>query len=263
MTVGAPRPRSRGGRLAIVVAVIGAIGAGFVFAPPVPQDPAYHNFADTRIWQGIPRVGDVVSSLAFVLVGLLGIRFVTNMVPADRAQTIPGLVFFFGLVLVGVASATYHQEPSTDRLFWDRLAMGIPAAALLAIFVVERIDRRAGLALLPLLLAASAVGALHWRLTEAAGAGDLRLYAFTQIAPVVAIILIAALYPGRHRDGAFVASMVGLYAVGRAFEIFDHEVFAVLGQAVSGHTLKHLTLAGVAYIVLVMLRAHRAAAPGR
>jgi hypothetical protein len=47
-------------------AVIGAL-------PRIPQDPAYHRFADRRTIWGLPHGLDVWSNLAFPLVGLWGL----------------------------------------------------------------------------------------------------------------------------------------------------------------------------------------------
>ena len=40
---------------------------------PIPQDPAYHLFADRRTFLGIPNFNDVVSSLGFAPVGFFGL----------------------------------------------------------------------------------------------------------------------------------------------------------------------------------------------
>ncbi|MEW8500537.1 MAG: hypothetical protein AB2699_18685, partial [Candidatus Thiodiazotropha taylori] len=42
---------------------------------PIPQDEAYHRFIDTDSFLGIPNFLDVLSNLAFLLVGALGIAF--------------------------------------------------------------------------------------------------------------------------------------------------------------------------------------------
>lgn len=39
---------------------------------PIPQSKGYHFFADTRTCLGIVNFGNVVSNLAFLLVGLCG-----------------------------------------------------------------------------------------------------------------------------------------------------------------------------------------------
>ena len=40
---------------------------------PIPQDPAYHLFADTRSFMSIPNALDVLSNLPFMLVGGYGL----------------------------------------------------------------------------------------------------------------------------------------------------------------------------------------------
>lgn len=41
--------------------------------PAIPQDPAYHAFADQRTLHGVPHFWNVASNLPFVLAGLLGL----------------------------------------------------------------------------------------------------------------------------------------------------------------------------------------------
>ncbi len=56
---------------AAVVVVIGT----FLLTPALPQDPGYHQFADTRSFLGIRNFGDVVSNLPFLIVGFMGLRY--------------------------------------------------------------------------------------------------------------------------------------------------------------------------------------------
>ena len=54
---------------------------------PIPQDPAYHAFADTRRIAGIPNFWNVVSNLPFLLAGLYGLARRSRLaVDATRAQ---------------------------------------------------------------------------------------------------------------------------------------------------------------------------------
>ena len=41
--------------------------------PPIPQDPAYHAFADQRTLFGIPNFWNVVSNLPFIVIGAIGL----------------------------------------------------------------------------------------------------------------------------------------------------------------------------------------------
>jgi hypothetical protein len=101
------------------------VAAFFYGIPPIPQDPAYHHFADQRTRVGIPHFWNVVSKLPFVMVGLLGVL-------QSRRGRLPGglpgfrthyVLFFLGMVLVGFGSGYYHLAPSNRTLVWDRLPM--------------------------------------------------------------------------------------------------------------------------------------------
>jgi hypothetical protein len=45
-----------------------AVASTFLFTGPIPQDPDYHNFADTRKIWGIRNAFDVLSNAPFVVV---------------------------------------------------------------------------------------------------------------------------------------------------------------------------------------------------
>src|SRR5262249_19242093 len=64
---------SRRARLGLLWALLGAAILAAVLAPPIPQDPAYHRFADTRVIWGIPNALNILSNVGFVLVGALGL----------------------------------------------------------------------------------------------------------------------------------------------------------------------------------------------
>ena len=46
--------------------------------PPIPQPAWYHQFADQRRWLGIPNFANVISNVAFALVGICGIVFILD-----------------------------------------------------------------------------------------------------------------------------------------------------------------------------------------
>ena len=67
---------------------------------PIPQDPAYHDFADQRTFLGVPNVLDVISNLPFLLVGVLGLWY---CIRADLgAGRLAWIVLFTGVSLVSV-----------------------------------------------------------------------------------------------------------------------------------------------------------------
>jgi hypothetical protein len=248
-----------GGKIWILVGVAVLAVAITSFVAPIAQDPAYHQLADRRVLFGIPNFGDTASNIGFLIVGALGMAFVLGErgralfdAPGERW---PYLIFFAGVTLVSLGSAYYHLNPTTETLFWDRLPMTVAFMALFAAFITDRIQTRAGVAvMLPLLLAIGIGSVIYWHVTEAAGHGDLRPYGLVQFYPMLAIPIVCLLFPGRHTTGKHVFYMVLWYALAKICEHFDGEIYALLGNMVSGHSLKHLAAAVATYMVLAMLR---------
>ncbi len=243
-----------------------AVVAVYTLLPPIGQDPAYHDLADRRVVLGIPRFGDVVSNLAFTIVGLAGLGAVFRgwfaVPPLAPLERMPFAAFFLGVALVGPGSAWYHLEPNTTTLFWDRLPMTVAFMGLVAAVIADRIDARRGagwgLALLILAGAASVVG---WSLGEARGAGDLRAYILVQFYPLIGIPLVLWAFPVSTRvHGRHIAAAVVLYALAKLGELYDQQIFALTGELVSGHTLKHLVAALAPAAIIAMLRYNPAAA---
>jgi hypothetical protein len=229
-------------------------------APPVPQPVEYHQFADQREYFGIPNFFNVISNVAFLLVGVTGVLFLTRsgrarvgttfIEPGERA---PYLVLFVSVALTGLGSAYYHLAPDNDRLMWDRLPMAAAIMALVAATLAERVSVRAGLQLLPLLVVLGVGSVLHWHWTEQESAGNLNFYIVVQFYSILVIVLLAKFFPSRYTRGADIYAVIGWYALAKVAEIADHQVYA-LGNIISGHTAKHLLAAGAAYWILRVLR---------
>lgn len=242
-----------------------AAAAIYVWIGPVPQDPAYHRFADTRTWAGIPNAGDVLSNLAFVVMGVAGVGYLLTaagrrccLTPSERRAY---LWFFAGFLLTGFGSGWYHLAPDNPGLALDRLPMTIAFAGLLAAVIAERVG--AGLAhklTWPLVLAGMAsVG--YWIITEASGQGDLRPYGLVQFGFLAVAAAMLVRCPARYTHGRYFCWGMGAYAVAKVTEALDPDIFVLSGGAVSGHTLKHLAAAGAACAILLMLVRRRPAAP--
>lgn len=250
---------SRTQRILILLGMFAVTLAGGFFVSPIPQDPAYHRFSDTRALFGVPNFGDVVSNAGFAIVGLFGLWSVLG--PRRRAifdngaDALPYLVFFFGVGLVCAGSSYYHLVPDTDRLFWDRLPMTFAFMALFAAVVADRIDRSFGIRwLLPLLIALGVASLLYWDRTEALGRGDLRWYGLVQFYPMVALPLICWLFPdARYTGKGYLPWVIAWYGLAKLLEYFDAETLALCGGAVSGHSLKHLAAAMATFVVLRMI----------
>lgn len=219
--------------------------------PPIPQSQDYHAFADGRALLGVPNLLNVISNLPFVIVGVMGLGVVMRaeewkrMEPAIR---IPFVVLFIGVALTGLGSAYYHLAPTDERLVWDRLPMTVVFMSFFAVIIAERMSARLGLLLLAPLVVLGIGSVLYWDMT-----GDLRPYVLVQFYPMLAIPLIALLFPARLTRGRDLLGIIGWYAVAKIVELLDGAIFS-LGELLSGHTLKHLFAAAATYAILRLAR---------
>lgn len=247
--------------------VVGLIG--LLALDPIPQDPNYHLFADTRSFLGIPYFNDVASNAGFALVGALGILAVAG---AKRSHLFdqpldawPYVVFFIGVALVSLGSAYYHWAPSNDRLLWDRLPMSVAFMAFSSAIIADRIHAKAGNTwLLPILVALGLLSLVYWDWSESLGRGDLRFYGFVQFYPIIVLPVVCWLFPKyRYTAGRYLVWVIAWYGLSKVLEYFDGEVFDLLGHTISGHTLKHLAAAVATFVVLRMLlwRRHASVLP--
>jgi hypothetical protein len=211
--------------------------------PPLLQDQSYHQFADQRELFGIPNFWNVVSNLPFIVVGAVGLLQVRR-----DATTI---VLFTGLFLTGFGSSYYHLNPNDSTLFWDRLPMTLCFAAILSAVVEERVDARAGAMLLRPLLAIGIFSLLLWRWTD-----DLRLYAWAQFFPFLALVLILRLFPPKCTGTSYWITAATLYALAKLLEYLDEKIYSV-GSILSGHTLKHLAAASAGFVILRLFQTRR------
>lgn len=234
--------------LLILIAIPSLIGAAF-FSGPVMQDPEYHLFADSRTLLGVPNFWNVATNLALLIAGLAGLH--AALLRRTDPLFILWIVFFLGMVLTAIGSASYHLDPSNESLFWDRLAMSVGFAGLFAIVIGEYVSAKsAKWLLLPLLLTAAA-SVVFWISTERLGAGDLRPYLLVQFLPLLLIPIIV--YAGRGHLGIWIAFAVAFYFVAKLAEYYDAEIYSA-GGLLSGHSLKHLFAALAPAAMLVGLK---------
>jgi hypothetical protein len=102
--------------------LLGAIlVAVFVFyrIPAIPQSEAYHTFADDRPFFGISNCLNVVSNVLFLLVSVLGIRFILQDPSfVDSRERWPYLTFSVGVALTAFGSSYYHVGANDTTLVW-------------------------------------------------------------------------------------------------------------------------------------------------
>lgn len=166
-------------KLLLFTAIFLSLSIFLATLPPIPQDEAYHNFADKRTYFGIPNFFDVVSNVPFFLGGLYGFYVMlwkskSAFIVADDQKA--WWVLFMSSSCVAVGSSYYHWEPDTFTLFWDRLPMTITFMSIVSILITERIDRRVGNFLFLPLQFIGILSVVWWLVTELFWIGDLRLY---------------------------------------------------------------------------------------
>jgi hypothetical protein len=252
-------------RTLLIAAIALATTAPSCFGPRIPQDPAYHNFADGRAWLGIPNFGNVVSNGLFVAVGLYGlVAAIRQFCPATGGHPAaairpaafrPYIVFFIGVTLTCVGSAYYHWSPSNERLVWDRLPMSLGFMGLLAATTCERVSERLGRILLTPLVLVGLFSVLFWSWTESAGRGDLRPYYAVQFVSLLLVLVMVLLFTSPQGGSVALLASVALYAAAKVCEVKDRPLLDAIG--ISGHTLKHM-LAALSIFLIAQMLARRA-----
>ena len=227
----------------VLVSLMTASLAALLLMPPLLQDQSYHHFADQRKLLGIPNFWNVVSNLPFIAVGAVGLW--------QFHRHVATVVLFLGIFLTGFGSSYFHLDPSDATLFWDRLPMTLCFAAILAVVIEERVDVRAGSLMLWPLLAIGISSVLLWRWT-----GDLRLYAWAQFFPFLALVLILQLFKPRYSGAFYWIIAIAFYALAKLFEHYDDDIFSA-GSVLSGHTLKHFAAAAATFAILMLFQKRR------
>lgn len=249
--------------LILTIALIAAIA--MLSLPRFPQSLAFHQFADTRAWLGVPNFLDVITNAPFALAAVIGLANLRRRVRTERSHVIGaaaplmsidilclGAVFTF-LGLTALGSAYYHLAPGNERLFWDRLPMLLTFISLLVTLIAERVSPKTAAWLLAPLLLAGAASLIYWQQTEQLGRGDLRPYFLIEGAALASVLLIVLLYPARYLPTRWLMLGLGCYAGAIVFEQLDRAVWHMWGtigvEIVSGHTIKHLCAAAGATVL--------------
>ena len=228
--------------------------------PSFAQPQSFHDYADQRVWLGVPHAADVLSNLPFFVVGALGLHFSLlgwrTQNPnafSDQRAALPYALLFLGILLTAFGSSWYHAQPSDATLVWDRLPMALGFAGLVAGALTDRAPQR----IWQFLLAFAAVGAgtvLYWNMSR-----NLVPYLVMQVGFIAAALIATAWITPRYTRANRVYAAAGLYAIAVIFERLDHQVFALLGGLISGHTLKHMFACAAIVVVYAMLCERRGA----
>lgn len=229
------------------------------FLGPLPQWTSYHDFADTRVYLGIPRAGDVLTNLAILAAGLWGasIGRRAHLTPDERPAY---RLLVVGAILTAVGSAYYHLAPTNPTLVWDRLPMALVMAALLTLVLADRLDSRHARAALVPLTAIGVAGVVWWGVTEAFGRGDLLLYGVVRIGTMVMLAVLLLVRPGRTVGDRWLWASFAITVAMMIAERFDREIYVATGEVVSGHNIKHV-LAGAVIACMFAWLLHRRGRP--
>ena len=247
-------------RLGLTIAISLLSLMALWFAPRIPLRAGYHDFTDQRPIFGIPNCVDVLSNIPFVIVGILGLVWLSRRSSdtsfIERRERLPYFVFFAGVALTGLGSSWYHLAPNNNRLSWDLLPMSCCFMSMVAALIMERISLSVGFRLLIPLLALGAASVVYWYLTEMQGHGDYRFYLFVQLFAPILLATIIVLFPPRYTGTKYLAVAFILFVAAKLFELVDRQIYSFTGF-VSGHSLKHLTAGLSCYWILRMLQYRR------
>jgi hypothetical protein len=233
-----------------------AIGLVLQWLYPLRQSEAYHAFADTRPWLGIPNAADVLSNVPIFLAGLANLVWVRRQADGGGRLRSGLLVTGLGLTLTGIGSAYFHYAPGDATLVWDRLPLAVVFAGVLLTAWSCAAVTPPNLFQVALLVFASLGSVAFWVYL-----GSLWPYGILQFGGLAVLFYLVL---GRRLQGAGGWwCVIVFYALAKAFEHFDHEIWMLTGNVVSGHTLKHLmsAAAGLVFIWIgsAARRASRAA----
>jgi len=228
----------RKGWIFIVLALFAVI---FIFSSSPIYDPInVHVYADNRTFFGIPNFNDVIFSLLFFILGLMGLWKIGHQ--NKTLQTSIWMIFFLAIVGLALGSGYYHLAPSDERLFWDRLSISTAFMALLAGVLSERISLTVSKKVAPFLILAGISSVFYWGFTR-----DIRFYLLVQYFSIVALPLLCVCFP--KKGDRYIYGVTIFYIVAKVVESYDAQIFNLTHQFISGLTLKQLAAATGVYFI--------------
>lgn len=237
-------------RVLILVLAMLAVTIFFIQKGVLVQVQSYHQFADTRSFLGIPNTLDVLTNLAFVIVGLLGIELVRRK-RGDLPSFSSWHWFFISIFLIAPGSAYYHWSPDDQTLIWDRLPMSLGFMALYVALLTEHIDLRLE-KFLPLALFLGILSVVTWVVTS-----DLRFYFIVQFSSFLTIPIILILFRSHFTHKIYYAGALVSYGLAKWTETNDRKIFEATNFLISGHSLKHLLAAFGLLLLWQMIRVRK------
>ncbi len=223
-----------------------------LFVKPIPQDQNYHHFADQRMFFGIPNFLNVITNLPFAIFGLPGLWIVRD-IKETKLKHISFTMFTGFLLLVTLGSGYYHLWPGNETLVYDRIPITIILMSFFSFLIYDLIDRKKGFNAFFILNTVGIMSVIYWKITEHANHGDLRWYGMVQFFPVIAIPLMLLLYKSSFDYHKQVIPIFIFFGVAKFAEMFDKEIYQMLHDTASGHSLKHLLMVAAEYGMVILI----------
>jgi hypothetical protein len=235
-----------------------ALIAFAVFGPAVQQPADHHHFVDTRMWFGLANAANVLSNLPFAAFGLFGLLLATRSSAMGCVQRVAAALFFMGLLSTAVGSSIYHVRPNDGGLLLDRLGMLLAFVGLLAWATADRVSGRAAIAMALSVLVLGCLGLAAW-----ADNGNTLAWLTLQLGGMLLLAWFATLRAKTPGHAVNLVAVLLLYALAKLLELNDALLMQLSGQAVSGHTVKHIVASLAAVPALVaMLRSSASVSSG-
>ena len=245
-----------GSRAGVVLLVLGAASLAAVLSlEPIAQDPGYHRFADQRALLGMPHWQNVLSNVPFLLVGLVGLRWILASPPREAPWSWGS--YFLGVALVCFGSAYYHWNPDNETLLWDRLPMTLAFMGVFVALLGEHLNPKLERYLLLPALGLGFFSVYHWTRAD-----DLRLYIWVQAIPLITVPVLLWLFDGNYTHRRYLVYAVACYALAKVVEFTDEAVLGLTGGLIGGHAAKHLLAALGSWMLYEMLRRRKRAGTG-
>ena len=233
----------------ILVAIAITSLLSFFFVEAIPQDLAYHSFADTRKIWGIANFFDVISNLPFLLIGFAGLSYIFTHWSNQYSWS--WLILFLSILLVAAGSSYYHLNPNNDTLTWDRLPMASGFMALFVTVLGDYVNSKLEHWLLIPMCLLGIFTVFYWHITD-----DLRLYAWVQFCSLGILLVIICLYKPNTFQTKYLIYALIFYTLSKLTEYFDIAIFTFTQEMLSGHTIKHI-LAAISTLFFYILLKYR------
>lgn len=219
---------------------------------PIPQEQSHRSFADQRKLHGVPDFLNVITNLPFAIIALLGLKNLEGI--REGKLRYIGIMLFGGFLALTFGSAYYHWIPNNNTLVLDRIPIAIILMSFVSFILNTVIDKAMELKALITLNILGIASVTYWAISEHLGRGDLRCYGMVQFFPVIAIPMILMLNQSSVEVWEAIILIFILFRLAKVCEQYDKEAFHLLGNTISGHSLKHLLMAAAGYVIVIMVR---------